>query len=259
MTATPEEVHERREDGVLWITLDRPASRNGLTIPAADRMTALLQAGLDDPDVRAIVVTGAGGAFCSGADIKYATAQSVNPADGLAAFQRFVRTLYASPKPTLAALDGAAAGFGADIALACDLRLASPRALLGQRFVGIGLMPDGGGTWLLPRLVGLGRALDLIYTGRMVEPAEAERIGLYTALLPADDFNAHVQTWAARLAAGPPLAFAEAKRAVLASLGDFDAALQREAEAQLRLLSSQDFIEGTTAFLAKRPPNFQGK
>jgi len=260
MTDTLEhEVRAEHRDGVRWLILDRPSSRNGLTVPVARRMSALLAEAAADATVRALVVYGASGAFCSGADIKAAMSMEFDVETSLSSLQDFNRALYHLPKPTVAAIDGAAAGFGADIALACDVRLATEGSKLGQRFVGIGLMPDGGGTFLLPRIVGQGRALELIYSGRMVDAAEGERIGLFNAVQPAVGFREAVQVYAAALAAGPPMAYATSKLALQRSFGDFDAALAVEAEHQLKLLASGDFTEGVQAFLMKRKPEFQGR
>lgn len=249
-------------DGVRTLTLNRPESLNGLTVEMVSELDALFHAAADAPEVRVVVVTGAGGAFCSGLDLKAATESDhlAHPEEGLAIFQGLVRTVRHTYKPTLAALDGAAAGFGADLALACDLRLASPRARLGERFVRLGLVPDGGGTFFLPRLVGLGKAFELIYEGRMVEAEEAEGLGLVNRVLPEEGFADAVQAYAARLAKGPPLAYARAKRAILAGLGPhLEASLGAEAEGQLALLRSEDFREGVTAFLEKREPGFEGR
>jgi len=248
-------VHIEDRTGVRWITLDQAESRNGLTVEMTEVIANALSAASADDSVRVVVIYGANGAFCSGLDLKAAMAAGIsNPAPGIAAFQHLARTLRGVLKPTIAAVDGAAAGFGADLAFGCDLRLVSEAARFGERFVRINLVPDGGGTFLLPRLVGLAKAFELIYTGRMVGSEEAERIGLANQVFPVEGFVDAVHEWAGRLAVGPPMAYARAKRAILQNQGDFDDALKVEFDAQLELLASQDFMEGVQAFLGKRPP-----
>jgi enoyl-CoA hydratase/carnithine racemase len=254
--------HDDR-DGVRTITLDRPGSRNGLTTELCDRLAAGIR---DAPaEIRAIVLTGAGGAFCSGLDLKDAMARGLRePAElerGLrGSFHGVIRALVESDRPTIARVDGAAAGFGCDLALACDLRVVSDRAVFGEIFVKRGLMPDGGGTWHLPRIVGLGRALELMLTGELIRAEEALRIGLANRVVPHAELAATTHALAAAIAAGPPLVHRAVKRAVYAGLdGDLTAALDREATGQLALLGSRDFGEGVAAFLQKRPPRFEGK
>lgn len=244
-------------DGVRWIVLNRPKSKNGLTVPLVAELAARV-AEAADPAVRAVVLSGDNGAFCSGLDLKEAFSQPVVPEVSIEHFHDLIRGLRRLAKPTIAALDGAAAGFGADMALAADLRLFSARGALGERFVGIGLMPDGGGTYLLPRIVGAGRAMELLYTGRMVGAEEAERIGLANRVLPVEGFFEAVHAFAAELAKGPPLAYARIKAAVLQSGGDLETALAVERAGQLALLQTADFAEGVSAFLARRPPEFKG-
>ncbi|HEU0033685.1 MAG TPA: enoyl-CoA hydratase-related protein [Kofleriaceae bacterium] len=248
---------------VRTLTLNRPESRNGLTV----ELTQQIAAGVRDvPDaIRAIVITGAGGAFCSGLDLKDAMRRGLQPGpqverDLREHFHGAITAITSSDRPTIASLDGAAAGFGCDLALACDLRIVSERAVFGEIFVKRGLMPDGGGTWLLPRIVGLGRALELLLTGDLVTGEDAYRIGLANKLVPSSELAARTAELADRLGAGPPLVHRFVKRAVYAGLdGDLATALDREATGQMQLLGSQDFAEGVMAFLQKRDPRFQGK
>lgn len=255
-------LHVRDAGAVRTLTLDRPASRNGLTVEITE---ALARAITEVPAaIRVLVLTGANGAFCSGLDLKDAMQRGVSPGPELErglreGFHGAIRALVTSARPTIASVDGAAAGFGCDLALACDLRLVSERASFGEVFVKRGLMPDGGGTWLLPRIVGLGRALELLLTGDLVDADEAYRIGLANRVVPAAELAGRTQELAERLAAGPPLVHRLVKRSVYAGLdGDLAAALDREATGQLQLLASADFTEGITAFLQKRDPRFQG-
>ncbi len=250
-------------DAIRTITLDRPGSRNGLTLEVVRGMKAAI---LDAPaTTRVIVVTGANGAFCSGLDLKDAMARGLRPDGETAAglredFQGLIRALVESARPTIAAVDGAAAGFGCDLALACDLRIISDRAFFGEIFVRRGLMPDGGGTYLLPHIIGVGRALEMLLTGDHVQADEALRIGLANRVVPHGELMSRVGELAARLAKGPPLVHELVKRAVYAALdGDLAGSLEREATGQLRLLGSADFAEGLTAFLQKREPRFQGR
>jgi 2-(1,2-epoxy-1,2-dihydrophenyl)acetyl-CoA isomerase len=250
-------------DGVRTITLDRPRSRNGLT-PELCRDLAAAVRGVPG-DAHAIVLTGANGAFCSGLDLKDAMQRGVSSGPELERglredFHGAIRSLVESDRPTIALVDGAAAGFGCDLALACDLRIASDRAVFGEIFVKRGLMPDGGGTWHLPRIIGLGRALELLLTGDLVRAEEAHRIGLANRVYPHAEVAERTHELARAIAAGPPLVHRAVKRAVYASLdGDLTAALDREARGQLELLASRDFTEGVSAFLQKREPRFEGR
>jgi len=257
------EVLVRDDARVRWITLHRPETRNALTIgvnaAAREAVEAAPGAG-----ARVVALTGAGGAFSSGLDLKAAAEEGLDPStvEGRMRthFHGLVRSLRACPLPTVAVVDGVAAGFGCDLALACDLRLCSDRARFGEIFVRRGLMPDGGGTWILPRLVGLGRALELMLTGEMVEAAEARAIGLVNRVVPAAQLEPAATDFVHTLAAGPPLVHRAVKTAVYGALEiPFEAALEVELRGQLRLLGSRDFLEGVAAFLEKRPPVFTGE
>lgn len=251
---------------VREIAISRPQSKNGLTDELFTGLRVAIEAAGQDDVVRAVMLTGHGGSFCSGLDLKAAMGMVQASAsafgDGLEGRLRellhgLIRAMVNNPKPIVALVDGAAAGFGCDLALACDMRIGTPRARFGEIFIKRGLMPDGGGTYTLPRLIGAGRAFDLLLTGDMVDADESLRIGLISRIVkdPAEGL-ALVQ----RIAAGPPLVLREVKRAVWAGLASpLDAALEREVKGQLQLLRSQDFIEGVSAFLAKRPPVFVGQ
>jgi enoyl-CoA hydratase/carnithine racemase len=250
-------------DDVRWIEIDRPASRNGLTPETTREIAAAVT---DAPAaVRAIAVVGKGGAFSSGLDLKDAMQRGMQSPDEVERnlrdhFHGAIRALVTSARPTVALVDGAAAGFGCDLALACDVRLVSSRARFGEIFVRRGLIPDGGGTWLLPRIIGLGRALDLLFTGAVIDADEAYRIGLANKLYPEDRFAAEAEAYVVALAKGPPLVHRLVKRLVYAGLsGDLAAALDREAVGQMQCLASKDFGEGVAAFLGKRDPKFTGQ
>jgi len=258
-----EEVRTTDDAGVRWIELDRPDSRNALTVDVNRRLIAAV-VGAEAAGARVVVLAGAGGSFCSGLDLKEAVRAGPRPAADLERdlrdhFHGLIKAVREVAVPTIAVVDGAAAGFGCDLALACDLRLLSDRARFGEIFVRRGLMPDGGGTWALPRIVGLGRALELLYTGEMVDADTALRIGLGNRVWPHGEIVDHAWTFAKHLAKGPPLVLRLVKQAAYASLSsDLDDALDREARGQLQCLQSADFVEGVAAFLGKREPVFRG-
>jgi 2-(1,2-epoxy-1,2-dihydrophenyl)acetyl-CoA isomerase len=252
-----------RDGPVAVLTLNRPKQKNALNSALIAALAATLRAVGEDASVRAIVLGGAGGAFCSGADLKSAMSEGdmIDRLDGiLDTYHAIIRAIVAAPKPVIGMLEGGAVGFGCDLALACDLRLASPEAYLQEKFVKIGLMPDGGGTFWLPRLVGLGRAMELIFTGEAVNAERALALGLINRVVPAATLREQTMTLAHQLAKGPPLAYAEIKRAMRESLGGtIDGALDREKSGQIRLLKSNDCFEGIAAWMQKREPDFQGK
>jgi enoyl-CoA hydratase/carnithine racemase len=248
---------------VLRLTMNRPETKNALTPELLQALKAGLDRAAQDASVRAIVLTGAGGAFCSGVDLKEAMV-SVQAGVDLNArmddFHNAIRAVIQNPKPVIAAVDGAAVGFGADLALACDLRVMSDSAYIQEKFVGIGLMPDGGGTFWLPRLVGVGRALEFLMLGTRLDAARCLELGLTNRVVAQAEIVAGAEQLAAELAKGPPLALANIKRAVRASLsGDIESALSNERAGQLGLLRSQDLMEGVMAWMQKRPPAFTGK
>jgi len=262
-TSGAESVHIRDDERVRWITIDRPESKNGLTHEVNARITKAVAEAGERRDLRVVVLTGAGGTFCSGADLKSAMAGGF-PADleehVRVYFHGMIRALRACPKPILALVDGAAAGYGCDLALACDVRFGTERTKIGEVFARRGLMPDGGGTWTLPRLVGLGKAFELMLTGEMVGAEEALRLGLVNRIFPSGVAASEVAQFARKLAAGAPLVHARVKAAVYAAAAtDLDAALEVELRGQLELLRSKDFMEGVSAFFAKREPDFKGE
>jgi enoyl-CoA hydratase/carnithine racemase len=250
-----------REGPVATLIMNRPQTKNALDPELVHALALGLAQVEADSDVRAVVLTGAGDAFCSGVDLKGALVDLDLGADlgpRLTHFHALIRAIVHSRKPFIAAVRGPAVGFGADLALACDLRVLSPDAYLQEKFVAIGLMPDGGGSFWLPRLVGIGRALEYLLLGTRIDATLALSLGLANRV--AEDLRAEAQGLAASLAAGPPLALAAIKSAVRESAsGGIEAALDREKYGQTALLGSVDFREGVAAWAAKRSPTFVGK
>jgi enoyl-CoA hydratase/carnithine racemase len=251
--------------GVGTITLNRPDKLNAFAGRMRREIADAVRGMAEDAAVRVLVITGAGRAFCAGADIGYMQDLTArNDVDGfrqlVEAGREVVTIIRATPKPVIASVNGAAAGGGANLALSCDLRLASDQATIGQTFNRIGLHPDWGGTYFLPRLVGPAKALELIFSAAMVPAAEALRLGLFNRLVPHERLAEETRSLAAELAAKPPMALALAKRAIYAS-GDasLSGMLDVELEHQLACFQSEDAKEGLRAFLEKRPPVFQGR
>jgi 2-(1,2-epoxy-1,2-dihydrophenyl)acetyl-CoA isomerase len=247
--------------GVATITLNRPAALNALTIPMKERLLAAIQGVAGDTGVRAIVLTGSGRAFCAGQDLKERLDPNA-PSLGEELILRYnpiVRALRSAPQPVIAAVNGVAAGAGASLAFACDLRIAADVATFVLAFGRIGLVPDSGATWTLPRLVGAARAAEIALLGDAVSAADALRIGLVSRVVPADALAGEAATMAARLAALSPGATALTKQALAVSFDrDLDAALDAEADAQAAAGAHPDHAEGLAAFLEKRPPRFSG-
>jgi len=250
-----------REGPVTTLVMNRPKTRHALDPELLSALATGLESAASDPAVRAVVLTGAGDAFCSGADLKGALTDLDAGADlgpRIAQFHALIRAIVHAPKPFVAAVCGPAVGFGADLALACDLRVLSQDAYLQEKFVAIGLMPDGGGSFWLPRLVGIGRALEYLLLGTRIDAPLALSLGLANRVVT--DARAEARALAQTLAAGPPLALAAIKRAVRESAeGGIDAALAREKAGQTELLGSQDFREGVAAWTTQRAPQFSGK
>ncbi|HTH63837.1 MAG TPA: enoyl-CoA hydratase-related protein [Gemmatimonadales bacterium] len=232
-------------DGVATLTLNRPEKLNALTLPLCDELIAALRTASQDAGIRAIVITGAGRAFCAGADLTVLGSEGNALVTAGRQIALLVRT---APQPVLAAVNGAAAGGGANLALACDYRVAAETAAIGQVFARLGLGPDWGGSYFLPRLVGTSRALELLWSARMVPAAEAHDLGLFDRLVPADRLETEVRALALAWASFPSLALRRAKEAIYRSLEatlpemlDLEVAMQRELfatdEARARLES----------------------
>lgn len=251
------------DDGVGTLTLNRPEKLNAFVGDMRDRVADGLEELADDEDVRVLVVTGRGRGFCAGADVGYLSelVEERRIEEGRAlveAGRRVAHTVVECPKPVVAALNGPAAGGGANLALACDLRVASERASIGQTFNRIGLHPDWGGTYFLPRLVGPGVAAELIFTARMVEAEEARELGLFNRVVPHDEFREEVADLARTLARKPARPLRLVKEALRRSLAsDMDRMLDYELEAQVECFRSAEAREGIRAFLEKRDPDFE--
>lgn len=258
---TYESLLVRVEDGIATIVVNRPEKRNSLNATVRREVVEALDALRDDPAARVVVITGAGEkAFIAGADIGEFAERT--PLEQRAAMEgrRLFEEIASFPKPTIAMINGFALGGGCEVALACDLRIAARSARLGQPEVKLGIIPGGGGTQRLPRLVGLGRALKLIMTGELITAEEAERIGLVDQVVEDDELVARTTELARLLAGYSPVALRLIKDAVRATMEmPLGAGLQFERELFITAFASEDRVEGVRAFLEKRPPEFQGR
>ncbi len=246
---------------VTTITLNRPDKLNAFSgTMREDLLDALRATG----DSRAVIITGAGRAFCAGGDVDYMSGlQKSGDVESfrklLDAGREIVTTIAELPIPVIAAVNGVAAGAGCNLALACDYRMAAGSAKFSESFVKIGLHPDWGGTWLLPRLVGRSRALEILMTGRMVEAIEAHAIGMVDRIVDGSELIAEANKLAAAFASGPPIPLSDIKRALASSsANDLKTQIDLESENQLRAFQSSDSGEGMAAFFEKRSPTFRG-
>ena len=257
--ATDELLVERSE-GVVTLTLNRPERKNAVTSPMWDDLRAVFEEVNGRSEDRVLVITGAGGAFCSGADLGSADQLAE---DGLTRMRRIgtaALTLHRLAKPTIAKVGGVAAGAGCNLALGCDLIVASDEARFSEIFTRRGLSLDFGGSWLLPRLVGLHKAKELAFFAEVISAKEAEALGIVNRVVPAGDLDAFVDDWARRLAASPPLALSMTKTMLNGSLDrSMDEALEDEARCQTVNFGTDDFTEAVRAFIEKRDPRFQGR
>lgn len=255
-----DEVGATLSGGVLAVRLSAPDRLNAVSAPMLDRLRVLLEEAEAADEVRAVVLTGAGRAFCSGAHLGQADPAAADGADTsiLAAANQVVRTLTAMSTVVVCGLNGPAAGVGVSIALACDLVVASEDAYVLLAFTRIGLMPDGGATEIVAASLGRSRALQLALLADRLSAREAERAGLVWSVHGSDELEAAATALADRIASGPVAAFGLTKRAVnAATLGGLEDALRREWDGQLALLVGPEFAEGVAAFRERRPASFR--
>jgi 2-(1,2-epoxy-1,2-dihydrophenyl)acetyl-CoA isomerase len=258
-------IRSEANDQITTITLDRPEKLNAFSGTMREELLDALRAAAADEDCRVVIITGAGRAFCAGGDVEYMSGLQKN--GDVESFRKLldagrdvVTQIAEMPKPVIASVNGIAAGAGCNLALACDYRIASDNAKLGETFVKIGIHPDWGGTWFLPRLVGPSRALELLTTGRIVDATEALAIGMVDRVVPLTDLPEQTLTLARAIAQGPPQAIADIKRALSASrTNSLSAQVELESEHQVRAFLSPDAAEGMAAFFEKRAPRFDGR
>ncbi len=245
--------------GVATITLNRPAALNALTYGMKGQLIGALKQTANDRSTRAIILTGAGRAFCAGQDLRERLADDAPPLreELSLRYNPIVKAIRAAPQPVIAAINGVAAGAGASLAFACDLRIAAESASFVLAFGTVGLVPDSGATWTLPRLVGSARAAEIAFLGDAVSAAEALRIGLVSRVVAGESLLAEAAAMAARIALLAPGATAMTKQLLGRAFDhDLDAALAAEAEAQGYAGRHADHREGLVAFAERRPPRF---
>jgi 2-(1,2-epoxy-1,2-dihydrophenyl)acetyl-CoA isomerase len=258
-------IHELK-DGIATLTLNRPERLNALGDTLRDDLHDALQRSSADPEVRAIVITGAGRGFCSGGDVKAMhEAREARRERGLLdriapSRDLTLQLMRNAPQPIIAAVNGPAAGAGMNLALGCDIRIASTAARFGQSFVRRGLHPDWGGTYFLPRLVGPAKACELIFTGDLLDAQEAHRLGIVNLVVSPEELMPAAYALARKIASGPPVAIRLAKRAIYRNLeADLRTSLEFETFAQNICSETEDAREGARAFVEKREPKFQGR
>jgi len=251
---------ERSPEGIVTVALHRPEKKNAIDAAMWNELLAVFREVAESASDRVLVLTGSGGAFCAGADLTPVPGESRHQLDRMHHFGWVGLALHEIPKPTIAKIDGVAVGAGLNLALGCDLIVAGESARFSEIFVRRGLAIDLGGSWLLPRLVGLHKAKELALLGDMLDAKEAERIGIVNRVVPDAELDAFVGDWARRLAAGPPLALQMTKRMLTMGLAmSLSEALHQEAMAQSVTGASEDTAEAMRAFFAKREPSFKGR
>jgi 2-(1,2-epoxy-1,2-dihydrophenyl)acetyl-CoA isomerase len=256
---------EETDCGILTIRLNRPNCLNALNLEMARALLASLRRGSENTDIHAIVLTGAGRAFCGGGDLRLlrdlrAHKSSADLAALVGTGKEIILLIATMPKPVLASVNGPAAGGGANLALACDFRIAAEQASFGQSFSKLGLYPDFGGTFYLPRLIGAGRAAELFYSGEMISADECLRLGIYNRVVAFEQLAAETRAFAAMLANGPGIATRYVKDRLFGSnRAELEKYLDEEVRRQIECFNSEDCAEGLTAFFEKRRPHFQGK
>jgi len=263
-TATVPVILEERNGAVMTLRLNRPAKLNALNPELCRALVHGLLRASEDRSVRAVVLTGAGRGFCSGGDINFM--HDARERRAIGEFKQMLETgkeiclaIASMPKVVIAAVNGPAAGGGLSLALACDLRIASDQAMFTQAFGHLGLYPDFGATFFLPRVVGLSRAQELFYTPERLSADEARRIGIVASVFPHDSFEEETQKLAERVAAGPPLAYRDVKRTMVGDAHkELEQAIDEENRLQVHCFLSDDCAEGLTAYFEKRPPKFRG-
>ncbi|MFC4506414.1 enoyl-CoA hydratase/isomerase family protein [Streptomyces vulcanius] len=266
MSASTPLVRHATDNHVSIITLNRPETLNAIAPDQRERLIQLFSEASADPAVRAVVLTGTGRGFCAGADLRGGASAAGERVAGDVArtlrlgAQRLIAAVLDCEKPVIAAVNGTAAGLGAHLAFACDLVLAAESARFIEVFVRRGLVPDGGGAYLLPRLIGPQRAKELMFFGDALTAPDAERLGLVNRVVPDADLDKTARDWATRLATGPTRALALTKQLVNASLdSDRATAFAAEATAQEINMTTADAREGVTSFVERRGPEFRGR
>jgi len=265
-----EQIIYEKSEGIATITLNRPERMNAFTPKMLDEWLAALQDSHVDRDVKVVIVTGSGRGFCTGADVR-----GTGPLENLMdrnrtpvenrnflrdSVQRIPRLVGLLEKPYIAAVNGAAVGAGMDMASMCDIRIAADTARFGMTYVRMGIIPGDGGCYFLPRIIGVARALDLIWTGRLFDAQEAQAMGYVSAVVPADKLIDYTREYAAKLVNGPSVAIQQAKRLTYRSLDvSLDSALDLAQQAMFIAQSTEDAREGPRAFAEKREPEFKGR
>lgn len=248
------------ENGVVTVTMNRPEKKNAANGTMWDELRATWDEIALDPTVRCVVMTGAGDGFCSGADLGGGGDREMHQLQSMNMIHRTVQALYSIMVPVIAKVNGVAAGAGMNMALACDLIVASDQARFSEIFAKRGLSVDFGGTWILPRLIGLHKAKELAFFAEVISAEQAAEFGIVNKVVPHDSLDAEVGDWADRLAAGPPLALSMTKRLLtLNASADFSTALEAEGMAQTVNFATEDTREAVKAFLDKREPQFKGR
>jgi len=261
-----ETIHLAKNEGIATITLNRPESLNAFDFLMGEEVLQALQACRQDDSVRVVILAGEGRAFSAGGDVK-AMAGYLKDGEPVRFFQRLIPLLHPVlvemtrlPKPIVGRVQGFASGYGMSLVLGCDLVVAGESARFNMAYALVGLAPDGGSSYFLPRFAGIKRALEIFFTGDFMDAQEAQRLGIVNRVAPDAELEQATLDLARKLAKGPPLAMAEAKKLVYGSLGEtLERQLEDEREAIQRSAATQDFSEGVSAFLEKRKANFQGR